>query len=172
MTKRLALIMISFLSKRKTNKIWTLFISLLFIAGCSGYVKTSVWTLKAGSNFELQVNTFKITQSKNIYSKYPNHFSQYLLNRFKDILEDKLAAKGLRTGNNPDIELRIIEFNLLHRELDSLKIEIYLQDKHLETITYRPLDLGGGVSYFKKTPSIKAASEKIAKKIMYMFNLN
>ena len=44
-------------------------------------------------------------------------------------------AKGLSGSDDPDIELKIIEFNLLNRELDSVKIEIYSKEKHLETMT-------------------------------------
>ncbi len=154
-----------------TNKALVLFLGLLFVAGCSGYIKTTVSTLKADSTIELPVNTFEITQSKSLKTEYPNHFSPYLLTRFIHILGNKLIAKGLKYNNDPDIELRIVEFNLVNRELESTKIEIYSGNNHLETMTYRPLDLSDGVSYFKWTPNIDAACEKIAKKIKRIFNL-
>src|SRR3989344_3441342 len=119
-----------------TNKIWILSFCFLCLVGCyTGHIPTSVLTLKADNTIDLPVNTFKITQSKNLYSKYPNHFSQYLLNRFISIFEGKLVAKCLSGSDDPDIELKIIEFNLLNRELDSVKIEIYSKEKHLETMT-------------------------------------
>lgn len=152
-------------------RVSALFLCLLCLMGCSGYIKTAVCTIKASNTIDLPVSTFKITQSAEIHTKYPNHSSPYFLKRFKVILGKKLLAKGLKNCDEPDIELRIVEFNLINRELESVKIEIHSKDRHLETMTYRPLDLGGGVSYYKWTPSINMASEKIATKIEYMFHL-
>ena len=129
-------------SQNRISKIVALFVSVLCFVGCSGNIKTAVCTIKAGSTIDLPLNRFKITQSDPLQTKYKNDFSPYLFNRFKIILAKKLLAKGLKNSDESDIEFRIVEFNLLNRELNSVKIEIYSRGQHLETLTYRSLDLG------------------------------
>jgi len=120
--------------------------------------------------------------SDNFSTKYPNHFNQRFLDKFIDSLKDKLIFKGLSVSDNPNIELIITEFDALHTsdvffivtgELQSLKIEVYSQGKHLETMTYKSIRGHNppGVTYFKKMPTIDMASDKIAKKVCQLFNL-
>ena len=154
------------------TKIWISLICVLCFTGCyTRLVPTTVVTLKAGSTIDLPIRTFNITKSNDLITKYPNHFNKHVLNKFINDLEGQLIVVGLSSSEKPDIELRLVEFNLLNGEIASLKIEIYSGGNQLEIMTYRPLDIDGRISYFKRTPTILMVSEKIAKKVRCMFNL-
>lgn len=156
----------------KNVQICLLLILNILLYGCAGYIPYGTAALEINEDINFEVNTFEIIQSSDLRVTYKNHFNQRILDKFKSTLGKKLEANGLSEAEQPDVQLKITEFNLVNSEIETLTIDIVSRGKTYRTIEYRPKVGPGyyqGVTYFRRTPGISMAADIVVESLMRRF---